>query len=319
MIKLEKEQSRLIAVPLLIIATVALGFALTYASVVLIPFVFAIFITLLVSPVLDYQVLRLKIPRPIAVFISILIVLVMLSLLFLFAVRAAQAIISTAGQYSDSFSKLIHESFLKLNEWGLDLDPGQIGQDLKNKIPAFVTSSVGSVMDFLSKAMFVAIFVLFLLIGRNSNAIYEGVYGEIDRKIRRYISMKTLLSVITGLLVWLVLALFKLQLAPVFGICAFLLNFIPSIGSIIATILPIPIAVAQFHNPWFISLVILIPGFLLALSFWGLLWGIPGMFLAIPITAAIRIVLMQFDTLRPIGQLLAGKLPEWKTQVNDND
>jgi AI-2 transport protein TqsA len=45
---------------------------------------------------------------------------------------------------------------------------------------------------------------------------------------------------------------------------------------------------------------------LLALSFWGLLWGIVGMFLAAPITAAIRIVLMQFDTLRPIGNLLAG-------------
>jgi AI-2 transport protein TqsA len=45
---------------------------------------------------------------------------------------------------------------------------------------------------------------------------------------------------------------------------------------------------------------------LLALSFWGLLWGIVGMFLATPITAAIRIVLMQFDTLRPIANLLAG-------------
>jgi AI-2 transport protein TqsA len=45
---------------------------------------------------------------------------------------------------------------------------------------------------------------------------------------------------------------------------------------------------------------------LLALSFWGLLWGIAGMFLAVPITAAIRIVLIQFDTFRPIGNLLAG-------------
>ena len=47
---------------------------------------------------------------------------------------------------------------------------------------------------------------------------------------------------------------------------------------------------------------------LLALSFWGLLWGIVGMFLAAPITAAIRIVLMQFDTLKPVGMLLAGKV-----------
>ncbi len=49
---------------------------------------------------------------------------------------------------------------------------------------------------------------------------------------------------------------------------------------------------------------------LLALSFWGLLWGVAGMFLAAPITAVIRIILMQFDTLKPVGNALAGKLPE---------
>jgi AI-2 transport protein TqsA len=51
---------------------------------------------------------------------------------------------------------------------------------------------------------------------------------------------------------------------------------------------------------------------LLTLSFWGLLWGIAGMFLAAPMTAVLRIILMQFDTLRPIGKLLAGELPASK-------
>jgi AI-2 transport protein TqsA len=46
------------------------------------------------------------------------------------------------------------------------------------------------------------------------------------------------------------------------------------------------------------------------LSFWGLLWGIVGMFLAAPITAAIRIVLMQFDMLRPVAKLMAGDFTE---------
>jgi AI-2 transport protein TqsA len=55
---------------------------------------------------------------------------------------------------------------------------------------------------------------------------------------------------------------------------------------------------------------------LLALSFWGLLWGIAGMFLAAPMTAVIRIVMMQFDTLRPVGKLLAGELPRWKTKTS---
>jgi len=53
---------------------------------------------------------------------------------------------------------------------------------------------------------------------------------------------------------------------------------------------------------------------LLALSFWGILWGVVGMFLAVPMMAVIRIVLMQFDTLKPIGNLLAGQLPAPKTK-----
>ncbi|UCD51723.1 MAG: AI-2E family transporter [Phycisphaerales bacterium] len=85
--------------------------------------------------------------------------------------------------------------------------------------------------------------------------------------------------------------------------------------------------------PWLVVLVVAVPGILqnmlgniiepklqgeglnlhpvtviLALSFWGLIWGIVGMFLAAPITAAVRVFLMQFDTLKPIGKLLAGDL-----------
>ena len=145
-----------------------------------------------------------------------------------------------------------------------------------------------------------------------------------------------MISAITGVLVWVTLTIIGLKLAGVFGILAFLLNFIPSIGSIIVTFLPVPIAVVQFQSsPWLIVLVVAIPGaiqnllgniiepklqgeglnlhpvtILLALSFWGLLWGIVGMFLAAPITAAIRIVLMQFDMLRPIAKLMAGDLTE---------
>jgi AI-2 transport protein TqsA len=118
-------------------------------------------------------------------------------------------------------------------------------------------------------------------------------------------------------------------------VLAFLLNFIPVIGPIIVTVLPIPLALAQFHSYWPVILVVVVPGVIhnvigniiepkmmgkgldlhpvtvmLALSVWGLLWGIVGMFLAAPITAAIRIVLMQFDTFRPIANLLAGEFEQ---------
>ena len=184
--------------------------------------------------------------------------------------------------------------------------------------------------------IFVSIFVIFLLSGRDPRVVRKGIYADIEQKIRRYILTKVAISTVTGLLVWFTLDKLGLPLANVFGILAFLLNFIPSIGSIISTMLPIPIAVAQHQaghgDLVWLMLVILVPGLiqfvigslidpklmgeglnlhpvtiLLALSFWGLLWGIVGAFLAAPITAAIRIVLMQFDTLKPVGMLLAGQ------------
>ena len=76
-----------------------------------------------------------------------------------------------------------------------------------------------------------------------------GIYAEIEATIRRYIGTKVAISTVTGLLVWGILAMFGLRLAFMFGMLAFLLNFIPSIGSVLATLLPIPVAVAQFQDP----------------------------------------------------------------------
>jgi AI-2 transport protein TqsA len=123
-------------------------------------------------------------------------------------------------------------------------------------------------------------------------------------------------------------------MAWLFAFIVFLLSFIPSIGPIIATLLPLPVAVTQFHDPWTIAAVILIPGaihmvigniiepklmgrglelhpvtVLLALAFWGLLWGVVGMVLAVPIVAMLRIVLSHFGTTRSLADLLAGHLP----------
>jgi AI-2 transport protein TqsA len=229
----------------------------------------------------------------------------------------------------------VERIFAQFENWDLKLDQEKIATDLKNQIPSLVTNSVGTVMDFISSTILVSIFVIFLLIGRNPHAVRSGIYGEIDHRIRKYITTKTVISIITGVSVWIILSIFNLELANIFGILAFLLNYIPSIGSIVATVLPIPIAVAQFQNPWLIVAVVGIPGLLqltmgnvieprimgkelqlhpvtilLALSTWGLIWGVVGMFLAVPITAAIRIVLMQFETLRPVGLILAGQFSE---------
>ncbi len=165
---------------------------------------------------------------------------------------------------------------------------------------------------------------IFLLAGHNPRAEHSEIYTAVVGKIRRYLGTKVITSAAVGVLVWASLAIIGLELAGVFGVLAFLVNFIPAIGPIIVTVLPIPLALAQFQSLGPVILVVVVPGVIhniigniiepklmgegldlhpvtivLALSFWGLLWGIVGMFLAAPITAAIRIVLMQFDTFKP--------------------
>jgi len=337
MADLYKEENWLITASLVILALVMVGITLIYAQSVLIPFVLAVFIFILVSPVLDFQVLRLNIPRSIAAAVTLIILLVIMVAASLLVTQAAQIIISTVGGYTDNFARLIERGFAQVQEWGLDVNQTRTTQDLQKQIPKLVTNTVGTVFGFFSSMFLVTVFLIFLVIGRNPHVVHKGIYADIDRHIRKYLATKAVISIVTGTLVWIILSGFKLKLASVFGMLAFLLNFIPSIGSIIATLLPIPVAVAQFENPWFILAVVLMPGIvqmiigniiepkimgrgmhlhpitvLLALAFWGLLWGIVGMFLAVPMTAIIRIVLMQFDTLKPVANLLAGQLPSYQ-------
>jgi AI-2 transport protein TqsA len=121
-----------------------------------------------------------------------------------------------------------------------------------------------------------------------------------------------------------------------FGVLAFLLNFIPNVGPIVASLLPIPLILLDPSGNivWMVAVIAatatiqLISGnvvepklmgnssdlhpvtILLALMFWGMMWGIIGMFLATPITAAIKIVLERFELTRPIASVMAGRFEE---------
>ena len=423
------EQSWLTTASLVILAVVALSVALIYTRKIMVPFVVSLFIVALVSPIEDFQVKRLRLPRIFAVIVTLLVVFVVIAIVSLFVAQAIRTIASTAGEYSTGFAKMANElirpleyiysrqeaaaaeeqkskapaspnepsaksedrapkksqpAAYELSTLVTDADkpatlevrpipvvspkdsneaavsgvrPGATGEhprgidtitmqitkdvidsvrqvvkDLTNYMFNMLKSTVGVILGLIWGALFVCIFVIFLLAGRNPYAEHSPIYADIVGKIRRYLATKVLISAVVGVLVWASLALIGMELSGVFGILAFLLNFIPNIGPLIVTVLPIPIAVVQFQSPLPVILVVAVPGIihnvignivepklmgegldlhpvtvLLALSVWGMLWGIMGMFLSVPITAVIRIVLLQFDTLRPIGNLLAGE------------
>ena len=198
----------------------------------------------------------------------------------------------------------------------------------------FLGSTASGVASILINGVLVLIFLIYLLIGRNPNQFRTGFYAEIDTKVRSYIVIKFITSATTGVLTWIILSLFGLDLALVFGVMAFLLNFIPSIGSAIAVLLPLPVALVQFDSGLAIVMIVVLPAavqfsvgnvieplvmgegldlhpvvILMALVFWGLLWGVVGMLLAAPMTAVLRIVLGRLELTRPVAELLAGRLP----------
>ncbi len=332
---LRNEQAWLAVGSLMVLATVAIAIALIYTRGVMIPFVLAIFITTVVSPVVDFEVSRLRFPRPLAIFIALMLALAILVLLGAVLTFAVQTIVHSSNEYSERVTNLTERVFDDLETYKIHIDKPLVLSELKARLPQIITDAVGTITTLLSSGFLIMIFVIFLLIGRDPHARHTGIYADIEATIRSYIATKFAISAVTGVLVGVILWALKMPMAWLFGLFACLLNFIPNIGSIAATLLPIPIALTEFAgNPWMILAVVGIPGLihmsignfvepklmgrglelhpvtvLLALAFWGLLWGVIGMVLAVPIVATIRIVVSRFSTTRWLGDLLAGRLP----------
>ncbi len=326
----------------MVIATVAIAFALAYTKPVMVPFVLAVFITYVVSPLVDILIEKFKCPSGLAVFITLMVVATLMTLLGLLISTSVRGILENEALYRDRLATLAAQLFAFLDRTGLPIgaDLEQSTQDMINSIRElpvvnWVGRAAGTMFGLLTNGFLVLIFVIYMLIGKNPAQQKKGIYLEIDVKVRRYLAIKMIVSASTGLAVGLILWAFDLDLALVFGVLAFLLNFIPSVGSVIATLLPVPIALIQFESSLAVAGVFLVPGIvqvgvgnvveplvmgegldlhpvtiLMSLIFWGLLWGIVGMLLATPIMAVLKIIFSRLEITQPIAELFAGRLPQ---------
>lgn len=330
---LSEERQWLTTVSLIVLATVAAAVALAYTRPVMVPLVLAVFIFYIVSPVTALLERRVRLPRWAAVLVTLVLVTVLLGLLGLLISVSVRGLLDSAPIYREKLLNFAQRIFAVLDRYGIDLGQATVLESLR-EIPVgrIVGSAAGTVLELVTNGFLVFIFVIFFLIGRRRDTVRVGIYKEMDDKIRQFLITKFTVSAATGVLVGTLLALLGLDLALVFGVLAFFLNFIPSVGSVVATLLPIPVALVQFESPWMIGAVFVLPGavqvtignfiepklmgegldlspvtILVALVFWGLLWGIVGALLATPITAVLRIVLARFQTTRPFAELLAGR------------
>jgi AI-2 transport protein TqsA len=330
------EQNRLNTLSLLVLASVAAGFALHWMRPVLVPFVLALMLAYLAAPLVDGLQERLKAPRWAALVTAFCTIAVVLGLLSIILFTSVGGLIENADLYKERMVGLVEKLFALGASFGFDFNKkGDLLRALR-KIPmmSLLQNTAGGLVQMLTTAILVQIFAIYLILGRKAGHKREGIWGEMDSKIRRYLMTKVITSALTGVLVGSILWLFGLEMALLFGFLAFILNFIPSVGSIVATLLPLPMALVQFDSSLAIVGIILIPGalqiavgnaieprligegldlhpltILLALIFWGLIWGIVGMLLAAPITAILKIIMARFETTAPIAEVLAGRLP----------
>lgn len=160
---------------------------------------------------------------------------------------------------------------------------------------------------------------------------FNGILHEIDVLFTEYLSLKTVVSLITGFCSYIVLLIMGVNAPILWAILIFLLNYIPSIGSLIATTFPAIVAMLQFGDimsgVWvlvWVGLIQLIVGniieprvmgnslnispfvVLLALVIWGAIWGVIGMLLSVPITVMMMIIMAQFDNTRGLAIMLSG-------------
>ncbi len=156
------------------------------------------------------------------------------------------------------------------------------------------------------------------------------VIQVINRRIGSYLALKTVISVLLGAVSWAVMALWGLEFALLWAVLAAFLNFVPYIGSVLGVVFPVLMAVVQFGelgtvlslllaltatqfvignflDPYVMGSSLNLSPFaiLISLAVWSELWGIPGAFLAVPITAIMTIVFSEFAGTRPVAVLLS--------------
>jgi AI-2 transport protein TqsA len=326
---------------LIAMSAVCITAALNYTKAIMIPLVISVFTYTMMTPIIRYMRFKLRLYKWFSVLAASILVIVPLALLIIFLINSVTNFVQIANTYQEKLLEAFNKTVVFFRGYHLPLpdeafDIQSITDLISNQQVTSILKSFGEItLKIFSYSSLVFIFVFFFLIGSGRTNITNPTIKEIQNKMSAYLYIHITASLLTGLVVWIVYLSVGLELAATFAILTIILNFIPNIGSIIAVLLPLPIAIIQFGfgaQFWILLIMpsliqfaigsILEPKFLGSgldlhpvtiigsLVFWSLVWGIPGAFLAVPITSAIRLILSKLEPTRPFAEILAGRLPK---------
>lgn len=328
---------------LLIIAGAITAAGLYLLQPVMIPLALALLVSYALTPLVELLGERLRLPRMVGVGVSVTLFAGALGGLGVLVSNSLSSTIETddGDAYKQALIRFGRDMGLPMAENKLELDPAALeGSGIEaelwryaSELPLgrWASSLADGLLGMVATLSLVVVFAIFMM-ANESRPAFRSLRARVARRVKRYLAIKVLLSLVTGVLVGGTLAALGIDLALLIGILVFALNFIPNVGPLIATALPIPLLLFEGTNGITLILAIGIPGLiqfilgniveprllgnelrlhpvsvLAALVFWGMLWGVPGLLLAVPLTTAVHIAAGETELTRPIADLLSGR------------
>lgn len=339
-------ENRLQSFTFLLLSTLIIAHALMVARSLLFPIIVAIFIWHLLNTIAklikNSYFLGQYLPYGICLAFALAILVLILYKLTIIISSNVNEVISTAPRYQDNlkavFSALSSRFHFKAMAFINDFFNELSFQNI-------VVNIYGIFTTLTSNAFLIALYVGFLFLEQRvmrpkllalfpkkaHSELAVKIISQIVNDTQTYIGIKTVMSMLTALTSWFIMKMVGLDFAEFWAILIFFLNFIPNIGSVIATLFPALLALIQYQDSWwpftiitggiiltqFIVGSLIEPRFmgkslnlsplviLLALAVWGQLWGVLGLFLSVPITVMLMIIFSHFDKTKPIAILLS--------------
>lgn len=342
--------SRTATIPLAILATFTVFYVLWVGQALLVPLAIAVLIWYMINALA--RLYARFVFRNSANWVTLALALVTMAIGATVVVDIVQNNIADVQQAAPTYKTGLDQRLVSIYELLGVEDLPTMSQLMQNvDISPIVTNFAGALTGIVGNLALIIVYVGFLLYEQKtfSNKLtrmfpqtekrqeVRKVIDNIQHQIQTYIWIKTLVSLVTGIVGYVVLTAVGVDFASFWAFAIFLLNYIPIIGSIIATLFPALLTLIQFETftPFFIvgigltsaqfvvgnviepklmgSTLNLSPlVVLLSLALWGSLWGIPGMFLCVPIMVIILIILSHFEPTRPLAVMLSerGELTE---------
>ena len=308
---------------------------------ILIPFVIAVFIWCLINAISDIFRKVLKVPDTILKVLSVIVLMAVVWFPVQLIVDSIPQVIEDAPKYQKNFENIVQKLLMNF-EFGNTRILSQIYENID--IGVFITEAVKAVARFTGNFFLITLYVVFLLLEQtyfkqkllymfiesSSQKKAKKIMDDVYEKVKSYIWLKTVLSLVTSLLSFIVFKYVGLNYAAVWALLVFLLNFIPNIGSVVATIFPSLITLVQFDQMTSFFIVVSAVGMIqlivgnvfepklmgrtlnlsslviiMSLILWGGVWGVSGAFLSVPIMVVLTIFFAEFSITRPLAILLS--------------